>query len=553
MTNEKENGFFFNQQEMKTNGKILHDALLTAIQKKESGSNFISNAIKSSQMLIQLFKKNDIFNSLLPLMQSILHYFETVQTGMPIEQELLESLKAFAEKLLNIVDQQKIQMQKSLESLPDEEKYLKDQLIQAVHKFEMGHFEEKKSEQEKRTDFSKVDRAIVDLFLHELSLQVQTIKACIETLHNDSRSISSLETLIRNVREITQAAKIVQIDFAFRLGKTLEDFLIKRKEKKIFWEINDEKIVTQILVFFEEFSQISSNQIASFFEDKKELVNDLIHQMAIKGEVKEEKNLPQEKRKEEKPLIFQESLFDSTMFDLFNAELETQCKVLSQGLIEIERKPQDQKLLESLMRAAHSIKGAARVVSLDPIVRLAHAMEDCFVAAQSQKRPLLVNQVNQLLLAVDILARLAKVQVKKINPWLSEQLPLVETLILDIPSASSQVHLVEPIKNGQLEEKEPEKLPLSLSMKMMGKEGKIIESKKAFQTSLAQDRVIRITAQNLNRLMGLAGESLVESRWLSPFGESLQNLKNNLKDLTSTIDLLRENLPKRKTQSNCTT
>ena len=34
------------------------------------------------------------------------------------------------------------------------------------------------------------------------------------------------------------------------------------------------------------------------------------------------------------------------------------------------------------MRAAHSLKGAARIVGLDVGVRVAHAMEDCFVAAQ---------------------------------------------------------------------------------------------------------------------------------------------------------------------------
>ncbi len=36
---------------------------------------------------------------------------------------------------------------------------------------------------------------------------------------------------------------------------------------------------------------------------------------------------------------------------------------------------------------------------------------------------------------------------------------------------------------------------------------------------------MRVTAENLNRLLGLAGESLVESRWLKPFAESLLRLK----------------------------
>ena len=38
------------------------------------------------------------------------------------------------------------------------------------------------------------------------------------------------------------------------------------------------------------------------------------------------------------------------------------------------------------MRAAHSIKGAARVVGVDPAVSVAHVMEDCFVAARRDPR-----------------------------------------------------------------------------------------------------------------------------------------------------------------------
>src|SRR5262249_33679967 len=49
------------------------------------------------------------------------------------------------------------------------------------------------------------------------------------------------------------------------------------------------------------------------------------------------------------------------------------------------------------------------------------------------------------------------------------------------------------------------------------------------------ERVVRLTADSLNRLLGLAGESLVESRWLRPFSESLQRLKRQHADLTQRL------------------
>ena len=52
--------------------------------------------------------------------------------------------------------------------------------------------------------------------------------------------------------------------------------------------------------------------------------------------------------------------------------------------------------------------------------------------------------------------------------------------------------------------------------------------------------MLRVTAENLNRLLGLASESLVESRWLKPFAESLLRLKRLHYDLGRTLDGLRE-------------
>ena len=70
------------------------------------------------------------------------------------------------------------------------------------------------------------------------------------------------------------------------------------------------------------------------------------------------------------------------MLDLFRMEAESQTQVLTAGLLALERDPAAADQLEACMRAAHSLKGAARIVGLEAGVSVAHAMEDCFVAAQ---------------------------------------------------------------------------------------------------------------------------------------------------------------------------
>jgi len=56
------------------------------------------------------------------------------------------------------------------------------------------------------------------------------------------------------------------------------------------------------------------------------------------------------------------------------------------------------------------------------------------------------------------------------------------------------------------------------------------------------ERVLRLNAENLNRLLALAGESLVEARWIRPFTDSMTRLKRMQTDLTETLSGLREEL-----------
>jgi two-component system sensor histidine kinase and response regulator WspE len=68
-----------------------------------------------------------------------------------------------------------------------------------------------------------------------------------------------------------------------------------------------------------------------------------------------------------------------------------------------------------------------------------------------------------------------------------------------------------------------------------------------------KERVLRVSADQLNRLMGLAGESLVESRWLYPYASSLQRLKRQQTDLIGVLDNLREHLDRERVSDTLVT
>ena len=95
-----------------------------------------------------------------------------------------------------------------------------------------------------------------------------------------------------------------------------------------------------------------------------------------------------------------------SLIDLFREEARTQARVLNDGLLALDRAPRDADTLEACMRAAHSLKGAARIVGVQVGVELAHAMEDCFVAAQEGRALLDAGWIDELLRGVDIVARI---------------------------------------------------------------------------------------------------------------------------------------------------
>jgi two-component system sensor histidine kinase and response regulator WspE len=99
---------------------------------------------------------------------------------------------------------------------------------------------------------------------------------------------------------------------------------------------------------------------------------------------------------------------DLAMLDLFRAEVDAHSQTLNEGLLALEKAPDSAGPIEALMRAAHSIKGAARIVGIDPCARLAHAMEDCLVAAQEGRLTLGAAAIDVLLRCADAVVQIAR-------------------------------------------------------------------------------------------------------------------------------------------------
>jgi two-component system, chemotaxis family, sensor histidine kinase and response regulator WspE len=219
-----------------------------------------------------------------------------------------------------------------------------------------------------------------------------------------------------------------------------------------------------------------------------------------------------------------------SMFDLFREEAETHCASLESGLLKLEANPTDGGVaIEPLMRAAHSVKGAARIIGLDIAVGLAHAMEDVFVAVQDGKETLVSERVDQLLAGTDLLRSLSAIDEAAIEGWSIEHKPkITETITaleasIAVVAAAAEVVVQAPAPPPETEVVETELVveeSAEVPAAAFAESPAPPPASDAPPTSEAalsreqdeESRTVRVDSSRLERMMQLAGEVMITSR-----------------------------------------
>ncbi|MFM0638374.1 hybrid sensor histidine kinase/response regulator [Paraburkholderia metrosideri] len=288
-----------------------------------------------------------------------------------------------------------------------------------------------------------------------------------------------------------------------------------------------------------------------------------------------------------------------SLIDLFREEARTQARVLNDGLLALDRAPRDAAALEACMRAAHSLKGAARIVGVQVGVELAHAMEDCFVAAQEGRALLDAAWIDELLRGVDIVARIGNDEDESARDAVSACVASLQARMAGVvphgaamrrdavpPAASIPAHVgvsasapgvaTEPQTASAGSDHEAE-AAFNLLASALRAEAMPVPAAPAGTTAIGSasasailstpasvsasataatapasneasvpatdpGRMLRVRADNLDRLLSLSGESLVESRWLKPFAQSMLRVKRVQRDGSRALDQLHETL-----------
>ncbi len=380
--------------------------------------------------------------------------------------------------------------------------------------------------------------SLMDLFREEVRAHAATLNQGLLDLENDPDNPQKIEPLMRAAHSIKGAARIVNIDAAVQLAHVMEDVFVAAQEGRIRIAPADVDVLLRGTDLLARLGQVVEEEVPAWSRDHAGEIENLrasfgqIAQgqpaLAITAPVQSSRTPEPGPR----PPVFvpRESLVggdDYSMADLFREEVRAAAVTLSDGVVQLESGPAEEGAVEELVQAARSITGAARLVRVEPVVRLGQALETYFTAVRDGRTPLAAEDPGPLTEAVAFLAGVIQVGDEELPSWLEERGGVVTGLCEQLE------HLVRrpvaaPVPAAVIAVPPDEKPP-----------GPVAEA------PATAEAVVRVTAQSLNRLMGLAGESLVQARWLEPFATSLLKLKKQQDHLAAVLDGLQQALAPR--------
>jgi two-component system, chemotaxis family, sensor histidine kinase and response regulator WspE len=238
-----------------------------------------------------------------------------------------------------------------------------------------------------------------------------------------------------------------------------------------------------------------------------------------------------------------------SLSDLFCMEVTTQMAVYNHALLSLETSQDNTQALQDLMRSAHSIKGAARIVQAPVVVAIAHDLEDYFVAAQAGEVIPTAEHIDVLLMGADLILELAQgIEQNQLLPDCSD------------PRIASYLEVLRSLINAPIET--PQETPASSSIETFFE---VIEPENPIeilatpsepplpQLLVEETRSLRVNRDSLQRLMDLAGESLICANHLQHFSDDLLKLKKRQSELTQLLEQAQSQVTDVRLQEKLTT
>jgi two-component system, chemotaxis family, sensor kinase CheA len=204
---------------------------------------------------------------------------------------------------------------------------------------------------------------------------------------------------------------------------------------------------------------------------------------------------------------------------IFAAESDDHLAAMEQALLGLEIDPSDDKLLETIFRGAHTIKGNADSLGYSELARFAHGFEDLLQRLRSRQIPITRASVTLLLRAVDATRHLVSAAIAGVGELTPAHSGLLAELANGAPAASDNTPLLSP---------------------SAGERGVTPQKHVRAETRAPSERTatVRVEASILDRMLDLAGEIAIAQSRLKDALEALASTGQEAREDHALVHLL---------------
>ncbi|MBW2521974.1 MAG: hybrid sensor histidine kinase/response regulator [Deltaproteobacteria bacterium] len=414
------------------------------------------------------------------------------------------------------------------------------------------------------SNYDLSDMSMMDLFRMEAENQCSLIGENLLALEQDPEAPELLESLMRASHSLKGAARVVELNGAVQVAHAMEDVFVAAQESRITLDRDGIDLLLKGLDLFSAIARVPEAETENFFAARGHEIDSLVNSYAAlsKGEKTvpgavaghtADPQPPPATPHESVALSFQEGAADLpvdlsslSMFDLFRLEAEKHCTRLSRDLNDLQRDPARRDLFDPMIRACLSMKDAAKIVEMTGAAELAQAMADVFHRVQAGAALLSPDDIDIMLSTVVFLTTGATIREDESAGWFAAHSGEIEgrlgMLAQIAPGknkpAARDAFLKDPSDSAALQ-REQGPVPAG---PVPAAEGPQTKKPGRRAEDLDGIRSVRVAAQSMDRMMGLAGEALIASRWLPEFNRQLLRLKHRQDELSQLMDRLSENL-----------
>lgn len=384
---------------------------------------------------------------------------------------------------------------------------------------------------------------MLDLLKSELEVNSEILNKGILAIENNNSDAGILADIIRGAHSIKGAAKILGFDNLAELAGACEDRLNDIKDDKIKFEKSLVELIISAVEIFNKIAIEKAEDIPATIDKKNDEISLFTNKLknydpsSVSAKPQKEEN-PKQEIVKEKPIIPEqtkkevhtEEQIDPMMLELFITEMENNSALLNDGLLNLEKNPKELSNIEELMRASHSIKGAARILNISEIVKIAHLMEDYFIVVKETQKTPTVTQIDLLLSSVDLFAAIAAY--KDVRKWIGENIEQINALeiqlskIKELDNNSKPEVAAKVISKKEKSVEETNHLPKNSGENNVQNEIKVDES----------SRILRISTDIINKMIGFASESLITAQNMQKDIEEFAKIRKIQNELWFTFE-----------------